>query len=70
MPDGTEGPLAFATKTLTRTEHKYIQIDKGTLAIVCAVKKFYLYLKVRKFTLITDHKPLVKTLAQKEVYQF
>lgn len=59
MSDGTERPIAFASRTLTNTEKKYSQIDKEALAIVWAVKKFYLYLKGRRFTLITDHKPLV-----------
>ncbi|KAG8196623.1 hypothetical protein JTE90_014180 [Oedothorax gibbosus] len=59
MSDGTERPIAFASRTMTDTEKKYSQIDKEALAIVWAVKKFYLYLKGRRFTLITDHKPPV-----------
>ena len=59
FPDGTERPIAFASRTLSPTEQRYSQIDKEALAIVWAVKKFYLYLKGNRFTLITDHKPLV-----------
>ncbi|GFR04243.1 retrovirus-related Pol polyprotein from transposon opus [Trichonephila clavata] len=64
-PDGSERPIAFASRTLSRSEKKYSQIDKEALSIVWAVKKFYLYLKGRRFPLITDHKPLVAIFGSK-----
>ncbi|GFR09671.1 transposon Tf2-9 polyprotein [Trichonephila clavata] len=60
-----ERPIAFASRTLSGSEKKYSQIDKEALSIVWAVKKFYLYLKGRRFTLITDHKPLVAIFGSK-----
>ncbi|GFW99387.1 uncharacterized protein K02A2.6 [Trichonephila clavipes] len=64
-PDGSERPIAFASRTLSGSEKKYSQIDKEALSIVWAVRKFYLYLKGRKFTLITDHKPLIAIFGSK-----
>jgi hypothetical protein len=34
MADGSERPVAFASGSLTKTEHKYSQIDKEALPIV------------------------------------
>ncbi|MFH4974310.1 hypothetical protein AB6A40_001019 [Gnathostoma spinigerum] len=57
--DGTEKPIAHASKTLTAAEKKYGQIDKEGLAIIYEVKKFHQYLAGRQSELVTDHKPLV-----------
>ncbi|GFU21035.1 uncharacterized protein K02A2.6 [Trichonephila clavipes] len=65
-PDGSERPIMFASRTLSGSEKKYSQIDKEALSIVWAVKKFYLYLKGRRFTLITDHKPLIAIFSSKK----
>lgn len=58
-PDGTERPIAFASKTLNEHQVRYSQIEKEGLAIVFGVQRFHQYLYGHKFTLITDHKPLV-----------
>ena len=59
MPDGTEKPVGFVSRTLTETEKKYSQIEKEGLACVFGVRKFDAYLFGRHFTLQTDHKPLM-----------
>jgi hypothetical protein len=60
MEDGTEKPIAFASRTLTAAEKKYSQLDKEGLAMVFAVKKFHQFLYDRRhFTIYTDHKPLL-----------
>ena len=56
MTDGSERPIAFASRTLSTTEKKYSQMEK---ACVFGVKKFHCYIYGRHFSLISDHKPLL-----------
>jgi hypothetical protein len=60
LPDKSEKPIAFISKSLTKTKQNYSQIVKEALAIVWALKKFFIYLFRTHFTLITDSKPLTQ----------
>lgn len=51
--------IAYASKTLSQTEKRYAQTEKEALALVWAVEHFHYYLYGTKFTLFTDHKPLL-----------
>ena len=52
LPDGSEQPVAFASRTLNKAESGYSQIDKAALGIVYGVKKFHDYLYGWKFNLV------------------
>ena len=51
-------PIAYASRSLTKTEQHYAQIEKETLAIVYGAEKFEHYIYGRKVVVETDHKPL------------
>ena len=57
-------PIAFASRTLTRAESNYCQLEKEILSIVFACSKFHEYVYGRKFLIESDHKPLITILAK------
>ena len=59
LPDGSKKPTAYASRTLTKPERAYSQLDKEALAVIFAVKKFQQFLYGRHFVIFADHKPLL-----------
>ncbi|XP_013914164.1 PREDICTED: LOW QUALITY PROTEIN: uncharacterized protein K02A2.6-like [Thamnophis sirtalis] len=63
FPDGSEAPITYYSRTLSRAERNYSHLDKEALVSIAGVKRFHNYLYGRPFTLLTNHKPLFGILA-------
>ena len=61
-----ERPIEYISRTLSKSERRYSQIDKEALALVWAIKRFHMYLYGRHFELVTDHQSLVHIFAPKK----
>ena len=58
LPDGTERPICFASRTLTATEQKYAMVEKEAVAVSFGVRRFIQYLHGKHFHLVTDNRAL------------
>ena len=66
MPDGSEQPVAFASRTLTNSEKNYSQVEKEALSLIFGIKHFHHYLYGQHFEILTEHQPLVTILGPKQ----
>ena len=55
---GEDPPIAYASQVLNTAQVNYSTTEKECWAIIYAVKQFRTYIYGRKFSLVTDHRPL------------
>lgn len=56
-------PISYASRSLTKSEINYSQIEKELLAIVFATERFHQYVYgIKDLTVHTDHKPLLNII--------
>ena len=56
--DDNERIVAYASRSLSKVEQRYSQMEKEALGVVFGCEKFHIYLIGIEFELDTDHKPL------------
>ena len=59
-------PIAFYSKSMTKSQIHYSVSEKELLAIVMSVEHFHQYLYGTKFIIRTDHQPLAWLLIKKD----
>ena len=69
MDDGSEHPIAYASRTLSNTDRNYSNLEREALALVFGVKNFHQYIYGRHFSLTTDHEPLESFFNEKKATQ-
>ena len=67
--EGTDWkPVFYASRSLSETEKRYAQVEKESLAVTWCCEKFADYLiGMHRFTIETDHKPLLALLKSKQL---
>ena len=58
MAEGSDQPIAFVSRSLSKAEKGYAHLDKEGPTIVFGATKFHHYLFGHKFTIFSDHKSL------------
>lgn len=56
--DEVEKPVFYVSSTLSEAEKKYPNLHREALAVVFGLNKFFKYIYGKKFTVVTDNKPL------------
>jgi hypothetical protein len=64
--DGSEKPVFFVSRTLSKAEKNYPILHREALAIVFSLERFYKYIFGHEFVVYTDHKPLLGILKPKK----
>ena len=62
MDDGSQKPTAYPSRTRSKREREYLQLDKEALEVIFAATKFHQFLYGRHFIICIDHKPLLGLL--------
>ena len=65
QPSGEMRPVAYASRSMTKTERRYAQIDKDALAITWVLEHWAEFLIRMRFKVETDHKPLIPLFSSK-----
>ncbi len=64
-PNGTNRAIGYFSRKLKSAELRYATVDREALAVVLICRQLHHYLWRTKFTIITDHQPLISVFKRK-----
>ena len=64
MPDGSDKPIGYISRPLTKSERNYSQLEKEGISCIFGIKNFHNYLFGHPFELVTDYKSLLCLLKE------
>lgn len=64
--NGQDRPIAYASRSLTKAERQYCQLEREGLAVIYGLVKFHKYVFGRRVTIITDNQPIARILGPKK----
>jgi len=60
-------PVLYVSRTFSSAESKYSNIEREALALVWSILRLKMFLLGRRFTIVTDHQPLIYIFGKNEI---
>ncbi|CAH8462062.1 unnamed protein product, partial [Dicrocoelium dendriticum] len=67
--DGSQRPVAYASRTLTAAEKKYSRLDRNAASVIFSINQLHQYLYGQNFVIHIDHNSLISLMGRRKGIQ-